>query len=157
MSPFNAWIMLKGLETMSLRVNAQTSSAEHISAALQDHPALERVIYPGLPGHPQHELCKRQTGRGGTVVSLDIRGGKAAAFAFLDALEVVLISNNLGDAKSIVTHPATTTHQRLPDDQKLALGITPGLVRISLGIEDPDDILADLRKALDAASSAAAA
>ena len=157
MSPFNAWIMLKGLETMSLRVNAQTSSAEHISAALQDHPALERVIYPGLSGHPQHELCKRQTGRGGTVVSLDIRGGKAAAFAFLDALEVVLISNNLGDAKSIVTHPATTTHQRLPDDQKLALGITPGLVRISLGIEDPDDILADLRKALDAASSAAAA
>lgn len=157
MSPFNAWIMLKGLETISLRVNAQASSAELIAGALQGHPSLERVIYPGLQDHPQYALCKRQTGRGGTVIAIDIRGGKEAAFAFLDALEVVLISNNLGDAKSMVTHPATTTHQRLPDDQKRALGITPGLVRISLGIEDTDDILSDLRQALDAATRAAAA
>ena len=157
MSPFNAWIMLKGLETISLRVNAQASSAELIAGALRGHPSLERVIYPGLQDHPQYALCKRQTGRGGTVIAIDIRGGKEAAFAFLDALEVVLISNNLGDAKSMVTHPATTTHQRLPDDQKCALGITPGLVRISLGIEDTDDILSDLRQALDAATRAAAA
>ena len=152
MSPFNAWIMLKGLETMSLRVNAQTSSAEHISAALQDHPALERVIYPGLASHAQHDLAMRQLGAGGTVLSFDIRGGREAAFAFLNLLEIAVISNNLGDAKTIATPPAFTTHQRLPDDQKQILGITPGLIRLSCGLEDPQDLLRDLEAALEHAT-----
>jgi O-succinylhomoserine sulfhydrylase len=107
------------------------------------------VIYPGLPSHPQAALTAAQMGSGGTLVSFEIAGGKAAAFRFLNALRIVKISNNLGDAKSIVTHPATTTHQRLPDDQKQRLGITPGLVRLSVGLEDPDDLIADLRRGLD--------
>ncbi|GHF39865.1 O-succinylhomoserine sulfhydrylase [Seohaeicola zhoushanensis] len=148
MSPFSAWVLLKGLETMSLRVNAQAATAQKLAEALEGHAALERVIYPGLAAHPQHELCRRQMGQGGTVIAFDIKGGQAAAFAFLNALEVVLISNNLGDAKSIITHPATTTHQRLPEDQKVTLGITPGLVRMSVGIEDTDDLIADVLQAL---------
>ena len=151
MSPFNAWVMLKGLETLALRVNAQADSALALARAVQGNAALGRVIYPGLADHPQHDLCARQMGKGGTVLSLDLKGGKAAAFAFLNALEIARISNNLGDAKSIVTHPATTTHQRLPDDQKLALGITPGLVRFSVGLEDPGDLIADVTQALAAA------
>ena len=151
-SPFNAWVMLKGLETLSLRVNAQADTALAVCEAVQGHPALARAIYPGHPSHPQHALCLRQMGKGGTVVSLDLKGGKAAAFRFLDALRIARISNNLGDAKTIVTHPATTTHQRLPDGQKAALGITPGLVRVSLGLEETDDLIADFRQALDAAS-----
>lgn len=151
MSPFNAWIMLKGLETMRLRVRAQTENAEALAAALVGDARLERVIYPGHESHPQHALVRRQTGKGGTVISLDLKGGQEAAFRFLNALQVVLISNNLGDAKSIATHPATTTHQRLPDDQKAALGITPGLVRLSCGIEDTGDLLADVEQALTAA------
>jgi len=150
MSPFTAWIMLKGLETISLRVRAQTASALALVDRLQGHPKLARAIYPGHPGHPQHDLVMRDMGAGGTVVALDLSGGQKAAFRFLNALEIVLISNNLGDAKSIATHPATTTHQRLPDDQKAALGITPGLVRLSVGIEDPDDLLTDVMQALDA-------
>ncbi|MFC4671602.1 O-succinylhomoserine sulfhydrylase [Seohaeicola nanhaiensis] len=148
MSPFTAWIMLKGLETMSLRVNAQAASALKLAQALEGHAALSRVIYPGLAAHKQHDLCQRQMGQGGTVLSFDLKGGQAAAFKFLNALEIVSISNNLGDAKSIITHPATTTHQRLPADQKAALGITPGLVRFSVGIEDPDDLIADVLNAL---------
>ena len=148
MSPFTAWIMLKGLETMSLRVNAQAASALKLAQALEGHAALSRVIFPGLAAHPQHDLCKRLMGQGGTVLSFDLTGGQAAAFRFLNALQIVSISNNLGDAKSIITHPATTTHQRLPADQKAALGITPGLVRLSVGIEDPDDLIADILNAL---------
>ncbi len=151
MSPFNAWIMLKGLETIALRVNAQADGALAIADALQDHPALARVIYPGHPAHAQADLVKRQMGKGGTVIALDLQGGQEAAFRFLNALEVVLISNNLGDAKSIATHPATTTHQRLPEDRKAALGITPGLVRLSVGIEAPEDLIADILQALGAA------
>jgi O-succinylhomoserine sulfhydrylase len=150
MSPFNAWIMLKGLETMDLRVRAQAAAAQRIAEALDGDPRLSRVIYPGLPAHPQHAVAARMMEAGGTVLSLDIAGGKDAAFRFLDALEIVTISNNLGDAKSIATHPATTTHQRLPDGQKAALGIAPGLVRLSVGLEDPEDLLDDLRAALDA-------
>ncbi|MEX0338925.1 MAG: O-succinylhomoserine sulfhydrylase [Arenibacterium sp.] len=156
MSPFNAWIMLKGLETMSLRVNAQAESAQKIAEALDGHSALERVLFPGLRHHPQHALAQRQMGQGGTVLSLDLKGGQSAAFAFLNALQLVLISNNLGDAKSIVTHPATTTHQRLSDAQRDALGITRGLIRLSVGIEESDDILSDLLQALDAAYRVAA-
>ena len=150
MSPFNAWVMLKGLETIDLRVRAQTSGAEAIATALQGHPKLTRVIYPGHDSHPQNALVQRQMGKGGTVIALDLAGGQAAAFAFLNALRIVLISNNLGDAKSIATHPATTTHQRLAEDLKATLGITPGLVRLSVGIEDPEDLIADILRALEA-------
>jgi len=151
MSPFTAWVMLKGLETLSLRVNAQAASALALAEALQDHDGLLRVLYPGHPNHAQFDLCMAQMGKGGTVISLDIRGGQAAAFRFLNALKIARISNNLGDAKSIVTHPATTTHQRLPDDQKASLGITPGLVRLSVGLEDTGDLVADVKQALVAA------
>lgn len=150
MSPFNAWVMLKGLETIDLRVRAQAESALALAGALRSHDRLARVIYPGHPEHPQHDLVERQMGKGGTVIALDVKGGQAAAFRFLNALKIVIISNNLGDAKSIATHPATTTHQRLPDDRKSALGITPGLVRLSVGIEDPDDLIADVMQALEA-------
>ncbi|MDW4499864.1 O-succinylhomoserine sulfhydrylase [Sulfitobacter sp. D35] len=148
MSPFTAWVMLKGLETMDLRVRAQTANAQEIAEALSGHEKLARVIYPGLADHPQAELVRRQMGKGGTVLSIDLAGGKEAAFRFLNALEVAIISNNLGDAKTILTHPATTTHQRLPQDQKDALGITPGLVRISCGIEDSQDLTRDMLAAL---------
>lgn len=148
MSPFNAWIMLKGMETLDLRVRQQAASALMVARALQGHAKLAQVIYPGLEDHPHHAIAMDQMGAGGTVVTLELRGGQEAAFRFLNALEIIKISNNLGDAKSIITHPATTTHQRLPPDQKALLGITPGLVRLSLGIEDPEDLLADLMGAL---------
>lgn len=145
MSPFTAWVMLKGLETLDLRVRAQASSALAIAKDLQGHEKLKRVIYPGLPTHPQNNLMPE----GGTVLSLDL-GSQEAAFKFLNTLNIVVISNNLGDAKSIVTHPATTTHQRLAEPQREALGITPGLVRLSVGIEDAGDLIADVNSALDA-------
>lgn len=148
-SPFNAWVMLKGMETLALRVRAMTASAQALAQAVEGHPALARTIYPGLASHPQHALALEQMRHGGTIVALDLAGGKAAAFRFLNALRVFTLSNNLGDAKSIATHPATTTHQRLPADQKVTLGITPGLVRLSLGIEDAADIVADVTRALD--------
>jgi O-succinylhomoserine sulfhydrylase len=151
MSPFTAWVMLKGLETIDLRVRAQAAGALALAEALQAHPKLARVIYPGHDSHAQNALVKRQMGQGGTVIALDLADGQRAAFRFLNALKIVLISNNLGDAKSIATHPATTTHQRLPDEQKAALGITPGLVRLSVGIEDPEDLVADVLQALAAA------
>lgn len=152
LSPFNAWVLLKGLETITLRVNAQAESALKIATALEGHVALARTIYPGLPGHAQHALVQRQLGgKGGTVLSLDLKQGKEAAFRFLNALTIAVISNNLGDAKSIATHPATTTHQRLPEAQKEDLGITPGLVRFSVGLEDADDLIADLLQALEVA------
>ena len=151
MSPFNAWVMLKGMETLDLRVRAMTASATSIATALQGHAALNRVIFPHLPSHPQYDLARATMDQGGTMLSIDVRGGQAAAFRVLNALDIFTISNNLGDAKSIVTHPATTTHQRLSEDQRASLGITPGLIRISVGIEDADDLLADLMQALKAA------
>lgn len=150
MSPFNAWVMLKGLETLDLRVRQQAASALAVAEALSGHEKLAKVIYPGLKDHPHHAIAMEQMGAGGTVVTLELKGGRDAAFRFLNALEIVKISNNLGDAKSIITHPATTTHQRLPPEQKALLGITPGLLRLSLGIEDQSDILADLTAALAA-------
>ena len=153
MSPFNAWVMLKGLETMSLRVNAQAASAQTVAEALEGHPALTRTIFPGLKNHAQHDLTLRQMGPGGTVLSLDLKGGKSAAFAFLNAIEIGVISNNLGDAKTILTHPATTTHQRLSPEQRADLGITDGLVRVSIGLEDVDDLIADFKQALRIAST----
>jgi O-succinylhomoserine sulfhydrylase len=149
MSPFTAWIMLKGLETMDLRVRAQSATAAKMADALHGHPKLERLIYPGHTSHFQHDLVMRQMGNGGTMLAMDVKGGKEAAFRMLNALKIALISNNLGDAKTIATPPAQTTHQRLPDAQKKMLGITPGLVRLSLGIEDTDDLIGDILQALD--------
>ena len=151
MSPFTAWIMLKGLETIDLRVRAQTSNATAIASALTGHEKLARVIYPGADHHPQIDLVRRQMKKGGTVLSIDLKGGKAAAFRFLNAIEVGIISNNLGDAKTIMTHPATTTHQRLSEQQRAELGITEGLVRISVGIEAEEDLIADVLNALSRA------
>ncbi|WP_411837510.1 O-succinylhomoserine sulfhydrylase [Paracoccus sp. ME4] len=148
-SPFHSWIMLNGLTTMELRVRAQAEAAASIAAALHGHPALSRVIYPGLADHPQHDLAMRQMGSGGTMIALELAGGKEAAFAALDRLRIVAISNNLGDAKSIVTHPATTTHSRLTDEDKARLGITPGLLRLSVGLEDARDLTVDLLGALE--------
>ncbi|MEL6517441.1 MAG: O-succinylhomoserine sulfhydrylase [Pseudomonadota bacterium] len=150
MSPFTAWIMLKGMETLDLRVRAQAASALSLARALEGDNRLTRVIYPWLASHPQQGVAQAQMGAGGTVLSLEIAGGQAAAFRFLNALKIITISNNLGDAKSIITHPATTTHQRLSDDQKDMLGITPGLVRLSVGIEDAGDLLADIERAFGA-------
>ena len=149
LSPFNAWVMLNGMTTMDLRVRAQAAAAQRLAEALEGHPALARVLYPGLASHPQHALAMAQMGAGGTVLSIDVRGGQAAAFRVLNALRIFLISNNLGDARSIVTHPATTTHQRLSEDQRASLGIGPGLVRVSVGLEDAGDLIADLLGALD--------
>jgi len=148
LSPFNAWVMLKGLETLDLRCRAQAETAIDIARALEGHASLERVIHPFLPSHPQHDLARRQMSKGGTVLSLVVRGGKDGAFRFLDGLKIVKISNNLGDAKSLITHPATTTHQRLSPEQRAALGISDGLVRLSIGLEDADDLHADILAAL---------
>ncbi len=152
LSPFNAWVMLKGLETLHLRCDAQARSAEAIAAHLSGHGAVRRTLYPGLADHPQHALAMGQMTRGGTMVSFEL-ADKEAAFAFLDALEIAKISNNLGDAKTIATHPTTTTHQRMTEEDRLSLGITPGLIRLSVGLEAPDDLIADLDRGLAAAGS----
>jgi len=148
LSPFNAWMHLKGIETLDLRVRAMAASASRIADALAGHGAFVRMIYPGRADHPQHAVAARQMDHGGTMLAFDLAGGKEAAFRFLNALQIPVISNNLGDAKSIATHPATTTHQRLPDEQKQLLGITPGLVRFSVGLEDSADLIADIEAAL---------
>ncbi|MGB9375340.1 MAG: O-succinylhomoserine sulfhydrylase [Jiangellales bacterium] len=148
MSPFNAWVMLKGLETLSLRVRHQTASAVTIAERLEQHPRVRRVLHPWLPSHPQHDLARRQMLGGGTIVTVEVDGGQAEAFAVLDALRLVDISNNLGDAKSLITHPATTTHRRLGPEGRAAQGITDGVVRLSVGLEDTDDLLDDLDRAL---------
>ncbi|MGH1466320.1 MAG: O-succinylhomoserine sulfhydrylase [Cognatishimia sp.] len=151
LSPFNAWVMLKGLETIDLRVRAQAETALKIAEAIEGHDALLRAIYPGLKTHAQNALVQTQLGgKGGTVLSLDVKGGKDAAFKFLNALTIPVISNNLGDSKTIATHPATTTHQRLSDDLKAELGISPGLIRFSVGLEDERDLIADVLQALEA-------
>ncbi|MHA6325134.1 O-succinylhomoserine sulfhydrylase [Roseivivax sp. CAU 1753] len=150
MSPFTAWVLLKGLETIDLRVRAQTASATEIATALSGNAHLSRVLYPGLDSHPQHALAARQMGAGGTMIAFEIKGGKSAAFRFMNALDIILISNNLGDAKTIATHPATTTHQRLSDEIKAQLGISDGLIRLSVGLEDPGDLIDDIERALTA-------
>ncbi len=150
-SPFNAWILLKGMETLDLRVRAMSDSALKIARALEGHAKVEKIIYPHLPSHPQYDLAVSVMEQGGTVFSINVRGGQTAAFRVLNALKILTISNNLGDAKSIVTHPATTTHQRLGEEQRMSLGITPGLIRVSVGIEDNDDLLEDFLQALEVA------
>jgi O-succinylhomoserine sulfhydrylase len=150
LSPFNAWVLLKGLETLSLRVRCQTETAAAVADALAAHPRVKRLIYPGRPDHPQAELVRRQMRAGSTLIALEVAGGKAGAFRFLNALKIVRISNNLGDAKSLITHPATTTHERFPPAVREAMGVTEGLVRLSVGLEHPRDLVRDLERALEA-------
>jgi O-succinylhomoserine sulfhydrylase len=151
MSPFNAWVLLKGLETLSLRVARQTQTAAVIADLLAQHPKITRLVYPGRSDHPQAATVKKQMRGGSTLVAFDVAGGKPAAFRFLNALKLVKLTNNLGDAKSLITHPATTTHQRLTPEARAELGIGDGLVRLSAGLEHPDDIAADLTMALEKA------
>jgi O-succinylhomoserine sulfhydrylase len=148
-SPFNAWVLLKGLETLSVRVHRQTDTAATVSVALVDHPKVTRMIYPGRPDHPQAAIAQKQMRGGSTLVAFEVKGGKAGAFRFQDALKLIRISNNLGDAKSLITHPATTTHQRIGPAARAELNITDGLVRLSCGLEHPDDVVEDLLAALD--------
>ncbi|MGH1367526.1 MAG: aminotransferase class V-fold PLP-dependent enzyme [Maritimibacter sp.] len=149
-NPFAAWTHLKALETLDLRVRAQSETALKIADALVDHPKIASVSYPSHPSHPQHELMTGLAPSCGTVLAFEVKGGKEASFAFQNALEFVIISNNFADSKSIATHPATTTHQRLPQEQKDLLGIGDGLIRFSCGLEDAEDILGDILQALDA-------
>jgi O-succinylhomoserine sulfhydrylase len=148
LSPFNAWILMKGLETLRMRVLHATASAEQIAGWLEQHPRVTWVRYPWLHSHPQHDLARRQMSGGGTVVTFEVDGGKEAAFAVLDRLGLVDISNNLGDTKSLITHPATTTHHRMGPEGRAQVGITDGLVRLSVGLEDVEDLLTDLDRAL---------
>jgi len=148
LSPFNAWVMLKSLETLDLRVREHARNAEAVARFLEGHKGIERVFYPGLPSHPQHNLAKSQMEAGGNIVAFEVKGGKAGAFRFANALQVVKISNNLGDSKSLITHPATTTHQRLTQDVREELGINEGLVRLSVGLEDSADLIEDMERAL---------
>ena len=150
LSPFNAWLLLKGLETLPLRVQQHCRNAAEVAAFLDKHPKVERTLYPGLESHPQNALARRQMAAGGNLVSFITAGGKPGAFRFQNALRIVKISNNLGDAKSLITHPATTTHQRLSAEDKQTLGIDPALVRLSVGLEDPADVIEDLDRALAA-------
>ncbi|WP_426561122.1 O-succinylhomoserine sulfhydrylase [Angustibacter sp. McL0619] len=148
LSPFNAWVLVKGLETLRMRVEHQTASALALAEHLERHPRISWVRYPFLDSHPQRELAARQMSGGGTVVTFEVDGGKDAAFTLLDALTCIDISNNLGDAKSLITHPATTTHRRLGPEGRAAVGITDGVVRLSVGLEDVRDLRADLDAAL---------
>ena len=151
LSPFNAWLLLKGLETFDLRVNQQVASAASLAAFLDSHGKVERVAYPGLPSHPQAELARRQMKNGGTMIAFSVKGGKEAAFRFLNALRIVDLSNNLGDAKSLITHPATTTHQSISPAERELLDIGPALLRFSVGLEDAEDLKEDLERGLAAA------
>jgi O-succinylhomoserine sulfhydrylase len=148
LSPFNAWLMLKGLETLELRVRASCATAQAVAEALQGNAAIARLLYPGLPSHPQYELAQKQMRGAGTLLAFDFAGGKPAAFSALNKLKLIAISNNLGDSKSLITHPATTTHQRLTDEERARVGIGPGTVRLSVGLESASDLIADLQQAL---------
>ncbi|HHI82361.1 MAG TPA: O-succinylhomoserine sulfhydrylase, partial [Rhizobiales bacterium] len=147
LSPFNAWVMLKGLETLKLRVEAQSASALKVASALEAMDAVSRVWYPGLPSHPQYELCQRQMKAGSTLIAFEIKGGKKAAFRAMAALRIIDISNNLGDAKSLITHPASTTHRAIGDKARAEMGISGSLLRLSAGLEDTTDLIGDLEQA----------
>jgi O-succinylhomoserine sulfhydrylase len=151
MSPFNAWVLLKGLETLGVRVRQQTQNAAAVAEALAKHPKISKLIFPGRPDHPQAATVKKQMRAGSTLVAFEVKGGRAAAFRTLNALKLSRISNNLGDAKSLVTHPTTTTHQRLTEQARAELGITEGLIRFSAGLEHPEDLIEDLYAALETA------
>ncbi len=151
LSPFNAWVLLKGLETLAVRVRAQTDTAGRVAEVLANHPKISRLIYPGRADHPQAALVKKQLRGGSTLVGFEVKGGKPAAFRVLNALKLTKISNNLGDAKSLVTHPATTTHQRLAPEARAELGISEGFIRFSAGLEHADDLIEDFAAALEQA------
>ncbi|HTV70168.1 MAG TPA: O-succinylhomoserine sulfhydrylase [Rhizobiaceae bacterium] len=152
LSPFNAWTLLKGLETLPIRVKQQTESAARIAGHLACQPSVAKVIYPGRNDHPQADIIARQMTGGSTLICFELKGGKKSAFNFSNALKITRISNNLGDAKSLITHPATTTHKNLTEEARLALGINPGTLRISIGLEDPDDLIGDIDQALKTAA-----
>ena len=150
LSPFNSWVLLKGLETLELRVRRQTENCGKVSNAIAAHSKVLKTIYPGRPDHPQAAIIANQMTGGGNVVAFDL-GSRAAAWRFLDALQIVDISNNLGDAKSMATHPCTTTHRSMPEAERLEIGLTEGWVRMSVGLEGPNDLIRDVSRALDAA------
>jgi O-succinylhomoserine sulfhydrylase len=155
LAPFNAWVVLKGLETLNIRMQAQSANSLHLAKWLESHPAVSRVYYPGLQSHDQHELAmKQQSGSGAAVVSFDVAGKtpeerRKNAFHVIDSTQVVSIATNLGDVKTIVTHPATTSHGRLTEEQRQAAGIGQGLIRMAVGLEHVDDVRADLSRGLD--------
>jgi O-succinylhomoserine sulfhydrylase len=149
-SPFNAWVLLKGLETLKLRVEAQSQAAQQVAEALAGMPGVIRVLYPHLKSHPQYDLCRRQMRLGGTMVTFEVEGGKTKAFDVLRNLGIIDISNNLGDAKSLMTHPASTTHRNIGAEARAAMGITDGMLRLSVGLEDTGDLIGDLTRAIAA-------
>ena len=151
LSPFNAWVMLKALETLSVRVERQCEASLDLARFLREQPKVKQVCHPGLEDHPQADLARRQMSGFGNLVTFEVVGGKAAAFRLADALSVIDISNNLGDTKSLICHPATTTHSRLSEEERATLGIAPGVLRISVGLEHLDDLKEDLEEALAAA------
>ncbi|MCG8597433.1 MAG: PLP-dependent transferase, partial [Kiloniellales bacterium] len=151
LSPFNAWIMLKGLETLDIRVARHCANARDVAGFLGGLAGVRRVIYPGFEAHPQAALVRRQMKDGGNLVSFDLEGGKERAFRFLNRLRLVDISNNLGDAKSLITHPATTTHRAMGPEGRARIGVTDGMLRLSVGLEDPGDLAEDLLQAIEAA------
>jgi O-succinylhomoserine sulfhydrylase len=154
LSPFNAWLLLKGLETLALRVDAASRSAAAIADFLAAQPGVTRVWYPTRADHPQQDLARRQMSAGGTLVTFEVAGGKAGAFRVMNGFRLIAISNNLGDAKSLATHPATTTHMRIGEEERARLGITDGVIRVSIGLEDPGDLKDDLSQMLAAAAGA---
>src|SRR5690606_2668061 len=149
MSPFNAWILSKSLETLGLRMDRHCSNALALAETLEKHPEIEQVKYPFLPSHPQYELAKKQMKAGGGIVTFDVKGGKERAFRFIDALEMIRYTSNLGDSRTIATHPATTTHAKLKEEERVSLGINPGTIRLSVGLEDQEDIIGDILQALE--------
>jgi O-succinylhomoserine sulfhydrylase len=149
LSPFNAWVLLKSLETLPLRVDKQTRNAGTVADALATHPKITRLIYPGRPDHPQADIIAKQMRGGSNLIAMEIAQGKGGAFRLQNALRLIKISNNLGDAKSLITHPATTTHQRFTPEERAEMGVSDGLVRLSVGLEHPDDLIADLTRALE--------
>tara|TARA_R110000737_G_scaffold217013_1_gene233476 strand:- start:101 stop:634 length:534 start_codon:yes stop_codon:yes gene_type:complete len=149
LSPFNAWVLLKALETLELRIERHCRNAAAIADFLESRSEPTRVLYPGLASHPQHELAKKQMSDFGTVVCLDLNGSKERAFRFMNAMKLIDVSNNLGDAKSLSTHPATTTHQRISAEERAHLGISDGFVRLSVGLEDVEDLKEDIAQALE--------
>jgi O-succinylhomoserine sulfhydrylase len=151
LSPFNAWVCLKGLETLELRTEQHCQNALSVARFLEELPDLDRVLYPGLPSHPHYELARRQMSGASNMVTFELAGGKEEAFRFLNALEIIDISNNLGDTKSLITHPQTTTHQRLSEEEREQLGIGGGMVRLSVGLEDSLDLQDDIVQALEVA------
>jgi O-succinylhomoserine sulfhydrylase len=148
LSPFNAWVLLKGLETLELRVRAQSAAALELARWLEGHRAVERVYYPGLASHPQHDLARRQQRGSGAIVSFDVKGGRAAAWRVIDATRLISITGNLGDVKSTITHPGSTTHGRISPEARAAAGIGEGLLRLSVGLEAVEDLKADLERGL---------